>query len=60
MVTATLKMTAKIIRQFRTTPPLLNEEKNEGPTCRPMKKTNIINPKSRMKPRTVGLTLRPK
>ena len=34
---------------FSVIPPFLKEEKNDGPTCRPMQNTNKIKPNSRMK-----------
>ena len=45
---------------LRESPPFLNEEKNPGPTCNPIEKTNNISPKSLMKSITSWLTAKPK
>lgn len=48
------------VRRFRTSPPLLKDEKKEGPTCSPTKKMKSVRPKSRMKKSTGSGTVRPK
>ena len=45
---------------LRMMPPDLKLEKNEGPTCRPMKKMKSIRPKSRRKVKTCGSIAMPK
>ena len=49
-----------VASRFSLIPPSLNEEKNEGPTCRPMQNTNNINPKSCRKERMAGFPVKPK
>ncbi len=41
-------------------PPFLNDEKNPGPTCNPIEKTNRIRPNSLMKLSTPGSIVMPK
>ena len=38
-----------IVSMFSFIPPFLNEEKKDGPTCKPIQNTNRIKPNSRMK-----------
>ena len=45
---------------FSVIPPFLKEEKNDGPTCRPMQNTNKIKPNSRMKCRMCISPVNPK
>ena len=45
---------------FRVIPPFLKEEKNDGPTCRPIQNTNKINPNSRIKCKMCVSPVKPK
>ena len=59
-VTMTASRTRPRARKFINRPPFLKEWKNPGPTWSPTENTKRIRPKSFMKLRTVGSTLRPK
>ena len=59
MVTTKLRITVSKVSKFNRSPPLLNDEKKDGPTCSPIKNTNKISPKSRTNDNTVGLTVKP-
>ena len=45
---------------FSLMPPFLNDEKNDGPTCKPMQNTNKIRPNSRRKCRMCVSAVKPK
>ena len=59
-ITAMFNTTTPVAMRFIVTPPFLNEEKNEGPTWRPMQKTNRMRPKSCTKFRISRLPVNPK